>query len=182
MEWLTQLLERLFCWLPRIWLVSPDESGVRITLGKHYRATPPGWYVYWPLIQSCTRIVVTPQVVDLRCQSIVTHDGRDMCVSGAIKYRIKDAVAALLKVQDYDTTLQIMALGLISRYISQRAYEDCKNLNDIEESVKKAVRDEARGWGLDIMTVYITDLGITRNLRLLTNGSLIQTISSETKE
>lgn len=169
MEWLNNLIKRLLSIIPRIWMVNPDEGGVRITFGRKYAYTPPGWYMYWPWVQSCIKIPVTPQVVDLRAQSVLTKDKKDMCIGGAIMYRIKDPVAAILKVQDFDKSLQVMALGIISRYIGERDYEDCSDINDIADIVAKDVKADARGWGVDIMRVYITDRGQVKNIRLLTD-------------
>lgn len=170
MNWLTQLIDRLLCWIPRIWLVSPDEGGVRVTLGNRVHPTGPGWYIYWPLIQECTKVTVTPQVVDIRSASVLTADMQNLCCGGAIKYRIKDAATAILKIQDYDQSLQALCLGVISRYISKREFKACIDIEDIEDCVLKGIREAARGWGLDIMSVYITDIGQAKNLRILAGG------------
>ncbi len=168
MEWILQLIDKLFCFIPRIWLVNPDEGGVRITLGSRYHPTPPGWYLYLPLIQDCFNITVTPQVVDLRAQSVFTKDRHDLCIGGGIMYRVDDAVKAMLKVQDYDKSLYTLALGIIANHMNEHDLADC-TIAGIREAVLKGVRDDAAGWGLKIMRVYITDFGTTRNLRVLTD-------------
>lgn len=173
MNWLTQLLDRLLCWIPRIWLVSPDEGGIRATLGNRVSSTPPGWYIYWPLIQEMTKITITPQVVDLRAQSVLTGDGVDMCCGGGIMYRISNSANAILKVQDYDKSLQTLALGIISRYIGKvESLEELK-ISQIETAVLDGIKKDARGWGLEIMRVYVTDLGTAKNVRLLTDQSIM---------
>jgi len=166
MQWLIQLIDKLFCWIPRIWLVSPDENGVRITLGSRYSPTPPGWYVYFPLLQECIKITVTPQVVDLRAQSVFTADHQDLCFGGGIMYRVDDSVKAILKVQDYDKSLYTLALGIVADYINKHDFKDC-NVSGIQEAILKGVRDAAAGWGLKIMRMYTTDFGTTRNIRIL---------------
>lgn len=178
MNWLKELLQSIANLIPRIWLVNPDESGVRITLGKHYKPTPPGWYVYWPIIQDPIKLTVTPQIKDIRSQSVLTPYNESFCVGGAVKYRIKDAVAAILKVQDFDQTLQALCLGIISRYFADKVNDD---YSDLEDYVVKGVKGAARGWGLDVMAVYITDLGPTRNIRLLSDTTSI-TIIPEIEE
>lgn len=170
MDWLVSLFNKLFCWLPRIWCVEPNEAGVRITLGKHYRAIGPGWYVYWPIIHVIRTIEVTPQIKDIRPQSVLTHDGQSFCCGGAVKYRIKDAAAALLKVQDYDQTLQALCLGIINRYFTDN---DSNDYSGLEDCVLKGVKEAARGWGLDILAVYITDLGPAQNIRILSDGKSV---------
>lgn len=172
MQWLVQLIDKLFCWIPRIWLVNPDENGVRITLGKRFRSTPPGWYIWFPLLQECIKITVTPQVIDLRAQSVFTADYRDLCFGGGIMYRVDDSVKAILKVQDYDKSLYTLALGIVADYINKHEFKDC-NVSGIQEAILKGVRDAATGWGLKIMRMYVTDFGTTKNLRVLTNIPII---------
>lgn len=178
MNWLNELITKIFCWIPRIWLVNPDEGGVRITLGNRYCSTPPGWYAFWPLIQDCTSITVTPQVVDLRAQSVFTRDHVDLCFGGGIMYRVNDSVKAILKVQDYDKSLYTVALGIVADYINQHDYNDC-TVKGIKEAILEGIRKDAEGWGLKIIRMYVTDFGTTRNLRVLTNVSIGTIIEGE---
>ncbi|GAG88006.1 unnamed protein product [marine sediment metagenome] len=114
------------------------------------------------------KITVTPQVVDLRAQSVMTKDRIDMCFGGAIMYRIRDVRNAMLKVQDYDKSLQVLALGIISRYIDQ-VDSDLLVIEAVEETILKGIKEHARGWGVEIMRVYVTDFGTAKNIRILSD-------------
>jgi len=166
MNWLVNLIDKLFAFIPRLLIVEPDEGGVRTTLGKHAKLLEPGWHFYWPMIQDGTTVTVTPQVVDLRPQS-VSMDGNDYCISGAIQYRIKDAKMAILNVNSFDESLQALALGVISEYVNTLEPGKILTVPDIKAAVLKGIKENARGWGLDIMKVFITDLGSTKNVRIL---------------
>lgn len=167
MHWLIELINQLFCWVPRIWLVEPDEAGIRTTLGKYVRSTPPGWYIHWPIIQMCTKVTVTPQVVDLRGQSVLTQTARDIIIGGAIQYRISDAQKAILCVQDFDISLRALALGIIGDYASKKTITECNDRTALAKEILEGVREAASGWGLKIIKVYITDLGTTQNIRII---------------
>ena len=159
-DWLTQLISKLFAFIPRLQLVQPDESGVRTTLGSHVGPIEPGWYIYCPLFQEIRLMTITPQVVDLRPQSLRVDD-KDVTVSGAIMYRVSDARKALLNVQDYDRSLTTLALGIIAR-------------GELHESeILKGLREAAAGWGIKVMSVFLTDRGDVVNIRLLTNSTSV---------
>lgn len=168
---LSEISELLGCvvkLIPRIQLVAPNEAGVRITLGTRVTDSKPGWYFFWPLIQTCEVIPIKTQVKDLRAQSVWTADQQEITISGAIRYKVSNARKAILEVEDYDANVQALALGIIQRYVSDltagRVYT-----GEMEVEILKGLREECQGWGLRIEQVYITDIGRTQNFRVLLN-------------
>ena len=173
MEWLADLLKNLRDFLPRKYFLSPDEGGIRLTLGNRVKTLMPGWYYYWPVLQKCIGIKVTPQLVDLRPQSALTNDLKDIVISGGIMYRVSDCRKALLEVHDYDENIQTVALGIICEFISCHSFQDLIDLSDLRDTILSGVRVEAAGMGLKIMKVYITDIGRTKNIRIMGEGRTI---------
>ncbi len=168
MGWIIELFNKATAFVPRIVLIAPDEGGVRVTLGKHLCTTPPGWYIIVPLVQELTALTVTPQVEDLRAQSIMTSDGHSMAVSGAVEYSIRDVTKALFNVQDFDKSLKNLALGVIVDYITNHTLDECRgSVSAIKEAVRKALRLKVNDWGIKLINVYITDLDKHRAIRLL---------------
>ena len=173
MEWLSELLKSLRDWFPRKCFIAPDEGGVRITLGSIIKILNPGWYLYWPPLQECRVIKIAPQIVDLRAQSALTQDKVNLAVSGGIKYRVSDCKKAILSVLDYDKAIQTLALGIIAEYINLRVFSDLDDLTKIREAILAGIKEEARGMGLYIMRVYITDIGMAKNIRVLGSSNYI---------
>jgi regulator of protease activity HflC (stomatin/prohibitin superfamily) len=169
MNWLNKFFDKLFTLLPEVFIVAPFEAGVRMTFGKYVCAKSAGWYLIWPLIQRFVWMEIQSQVVDLRNQSIVTLDGHDIVVSGAIQYSIKDIEKAVLAVQVVDKAVETLALGIILEYVHNSRLEDLSDTEKLRSEIIKGIREAARGWGVKVERVFITDLGKTRNLRLLTN-------------
>ncbi len=133
----------------------------------------PGWYYYWPVLQKCIGIKVTPQLVDLRPQSALTNDLKDIVISGGIMYRVSDCSKALLEVHDYDENIQTVALGIICEFISHHSFQDLIDLSDLRNTILFGVREDAAGMGLKIMKVYITDIGRTKNIRIMGEGRTV---------
>jgi len=172
---LSEISELFSCVLriiPRIFLVNPDEAGVRVTLGTRITEMSPGWYIWWPLIQYCEAIKTKTQVKDLRAQSVWTADRQEMTVSGAIRYKVSNAKKAILEVWDYDANVQALALGIIQRYVGHCNLDDLDR-GDLEKEIIKGLREESQGWGLRIEFVYITDIGRTQNFRVLLNEPIL---------
>ncbi len=172
MEFLNKIFAMLLKWVPRVELIQPDEAGVKVTLGTIEKILPPGWYIYWPIIQEIFFATVTTSVQDVRCQSITSKDGRDMVVSGAIRFKITDIRKAMLEVQDCEKSLIALSLGVLLSVARTMTEEELADTEKLGDSILKKIREEASGWGLKIQRVYITDLGRTRNIRLLTNDAV----------
>jgi len=176
MTWITQLIELLFCWLPRLYFILPDESGVRITLGKRVNPTSPGWYWNWPLIHNFVKVNVATQGLTLAAQSVTTTDEVDLAVRGAILYRITDARKAIFETDDFDRSLEAVAGGVIEQFVSSKTYEELKDREALKDEIRRGLREEARGWGIKLMKVYVPDIGRVKNIRILGDaGSLVPT-------
>jgi len=150
-----------------MWFFTAD--GVVLTFGKRVSVKGAGWYVFWPLIQRIIWMDIKTQVVDLRNQSVRTKCGNSIVVSGAIQYYITDIKKAILDVQDLDKSITTLALGIILEFVKQRTLDECRDVNMLKAEILRGIRDAARGWGIKIEKVFITDLDRARNIRLLTN-------------
>lgn len=170
--WLTTLIDKLTCFIPRPLLVAPDEGGYRISpriTGRNkVKELKPGWYLWIPLFQRKEIIGVKPQPKDLRAQSVWTEDGSNVMVSGVIKYRITDPVKACLEVLDYDDSIKTVALAVIHEFVNKHTLEECrKGTRELTDRILAELRKESQGWGLKIQDVKLTDTGDVFNLRVL---------------
>lgn len=170
MQWIVDLLDKLTSFIPRLVFIEPNEGGLRITLGSRVKELTPGWYIWCPLFQEVIKLEVVSQVVDLRAQSVETKDGHHVIVSGALQYKVTDVKKAILDVQDWDKSVQTLALGVIAEYIQQHSLQECRDLENIKSEVRKKIV-EASGWGLKIQQVYITDFTEAKSIRIITESS-----------
>lgn len=173
MTWLTQLVDLMFCWLPRLWFVLPDEAGVRITLGKHVKDCKPGWYVEWPLIHTLLKVNTAIQGVRFATQSVTTSDDIDLAVRGAVLYRITDARKAIFETDDFDNSLQTIAGGVIESFVSSKTHEQLADRDTLKAEIMRGLRAEAVGWGIKLVRVYIPDIGRVKNIRVLADGPVV---------
>ncbi len=171
MTWLTQLLDYLFCWVPRLWFVQPDESGVRITLGSRVSDCPPGWYWEWPLIHTVLKVNTAMQGVRFAIQSVTTADDVDLAIRGAVLYRISNARKAIFETADFDESLEAITGGVIEQYVAKKTYAELADREALKDEIKKGIREEAAGWGIRLMRVYIPDIGRVRNIRVLSDST-----------
>ena len=178
MNWLSSLIERLLSIVPRIQMVNPDELGVRIILGKYVKSLVSGWYLVWPVLMEVQIIAVTPQVVDARCQSVRTKDGIDLAIGLAVRYRINNVAPTLLKVLDYDRSLQNSALVACVEIIGDMDMSEI-HVDPINVKLTDLVQKKARGWGIEVQNCGVTDIGKTTNIRILGNTPVVPITGDE---
>jgi len=172
--WLLEFIDKLFCFIPRPFVIAPDEGGYRASPrlrgGMKVTSLGPGCYFWLPLIQKAERVRVKTQVVDLRSQSAWTKDGQNITISGAIRYKVTNWVNTLLEVYDYDANIQTVGLAVIHEFVNRHTLQECRDqIPELMKVILDRVRKESQGWGLKIENVYLTDSGDVFNLRMLQN-------------
>jgi regulator of protease activity HflC (stomatin/prohibitin superfamily) len=122
-----------------------------------------------PVIDEIQSVTKVDQAVDLKNQSLLTRDGKNIVVSGTIRYHIDRPHKALLEVYDMDVTLSRVGLGVIADYVNTKTLAECTELEKLKAELMMKMCEIAKEWGIHVDEVYVTDIGTTFNLRLLTN-------------
>jgi regulator of protease activity HflC (stomatin/prohibitin superfamily) len=167
MDWLREIVDWVRGLLPQLRLVNPDERGVYVVFGRWTHTVGPGAYLCWPCLIPLHSVLVTPKVIDIPSQSVESQDGASLAVSGAISFGVRDPALALFAVQDYEEAIVVVALGEVAKYCAQHDAEECKRMGVAGGELEKRVQRAARGWGVVVKRVWITDLVHCRTYRLL---------------
>lgn len=170
MHWLLEILDKIFCWFPRLTFVEPDEQGIRVTFGRRVKDLEPGWYWYCPLFQNIRKINVMTQVIDLPEQVLTSKDGKTIFISGGIVYSIKHPRKAILNVQDYDKAIQVMGMRYITHYVMDHTFEECKEIDSVCRGTFEAVRRHGFKWGLEVEEAFLTDMAEGKVVRIAMKG------------
>jgi regulator of protease activity HflC (stomatin/prohibitin superfamily) len=164
--WVSTVVEYLKEAMP-IRVVNEYQQGIRFTAGKAGPVKRHGVYLFLPIYQSFDIINTTREVINLPTQSLVTLDDIGVCVSGALEYRVRNARAYWLAVQDFDTSIVNSAMGSLSREVRGRTYQDnASHTHDLEGLVKDNLQKKVHSWGVNINDFYITDFVKAPSFRL----------------
>jgi regulator of protease activity HflC (stomatin/prohibitin superfamily) len=166
-----QLLNELVCkilaWIPRIIMVNPEESGVRVTLGKYMRDCGPGWYIIWPLIQELDYIVVTPTMTDISYVDARTKDGTLITVGVALVYHVANARSAIFNVDSFEDLLNTIGPDAARKCIEESTNEELQSIENIRKVILDEVRSSCRGWGLKIDRVLLPCCTSCKTIRVI---------------
>jgi regulator of protease activity HflC (stomatin/prohibitin superfamily) len=87
-------------------------------------------------------------------------------VKGLVKYRIADVKTFLLEVYDAQDAISDMTQSIIKNIIMDKSLVECTD-SEIDNTLTKKSRVEARKWGVEIQQVTLTDLAPIRSFRLI---------------
>lgn len=165
--------------VPPYAVIEPNEGGVFLRGGKYKKTLACGWYWKYPIYDTVRTLDITTQVINLPNQSITTKDGHCAAASGAIEYSISDVRKALLCIQDFDISLQNLAMGTIAHYLNRKIYADCTDIGGLESEVLKALRRKVEDWGLYITKFWITDFAEHKVYRIMTHDTPVSLLLPE---
>lgn len=169
LEFLRQFFDELRPWV----LVSPWESSVRVRFGSRTKVCKPGVHFKIPVFDEFHSFNVVPRVVSLHHQSLVTADGHNFAVSGALGYYVADAEKALVEVDDFENSICNLAMGLIADYITNHNGVDCTH-DRVQEAVSNSLSEAVESWGIDLTHVYLVDFADVKTFRLLQDSQTKQ--------
>ena len=164
MEWVSYFFYSIAEFIPRVLHITEDMMGVKMH-GSSHKILKPGYHIYLPLIHAIRTGYTTRQELDLPEQLLQSSDEHTMLVSASIVYRISDIIEALVKTQDYESTVTEAAQRAIKYFVSQNNLEKIVTYNDGEELLK-LTQKIVNEYGITIDSVFITSAAKTRSYHL----------------
>lgn len=175
-SWIATIFEgaiRPFKW----WgLIAPWESGLRVRLGKTSKIINPGLYFRIPFLD---RVFIQSTRLKTLCTSginALTKDGKNVIVSIAISFTIKNIKDVYNNLSSPDNTISAIVSNEVNKYIVASSAVDITF-----EKLESIVSDKLNGllslWGLGNASIKVTSFTIAKVYRLISNeyfsGSLL---------
>jgi membrane protease subunit HflC len=160
-QWIDQLLP--------IVIIPSYEEGVHLSFGKFKKVLYPGLHFKIPFVDEIIRQHVVVTTLSLPAQSIYTLDKQNFVVKGVIKYKIADVKIFLLEVYDAKDAISDMTLGIIKTVLTALPADKCID-PEIDNTLTKKTRVEAKKWGVEIQQVTLTDIAPIRSYRFINDN------------
>ena len=150
-------------------VVAVYERAVVLRLGKFSRELQPGFHWVWPFaIEEVLKVNVVPESNDLPAQALTTADGRNIVASAVVVYRVRDVRKLLLETEDAETVLADASRGTIRQHLCRLTWDEIRQPGSkIDDDLTRAVRSNAFRWGIEVLSVMLSDLSRTAVLRLV---------------
>jgi regulator of protease activity HflC (stomatin/prohibitin superfamily) len=169
-----KLIEIITNWwlqLTPVIIIRDYEGAVLLRFGKFHSVLEPGLHFKVPLFDEVIDHHVVVTTLSLDAQSLYTLDKQNIVVKGLIKYKISDVKTFLLEVYDAQDALSDMSSSIIKNVIMSMTLDECTD-SELDNTLTKKVRVEARKWGVEVQQVTLTDLAPIRSYRLINDNFL----------
>jgi regulator of protease activity HflC (stomatin/prohibitin superfamily) len=147
-------------------IIREYEEAVLLRFGLFNRVMLAGIHFKIPLIDEVLDQHVVVTTLSLDAQSLYTKDKQNIVVKAVIKYKIADVKTFLLEVYDAQDALSDMSQSIIKNVIMSMSMDECTD-SELDNTLTKKVRVEARKWGVEVQQVTLTDLAPIRSYRLI---------------
>ena len=167
-----KLIEILSQWWHQIipFIIIRDyEEAVLLRFGRFHSVLKPGIHLKLPFFDEVIDQHVVVTTLSLDAQSLYTKDRQNIVVKGLIKYKIADVKTFLLEVYDAQDALSDMSQSIIKNVIMSMTLEECTD-TELDNTLSKKVRVEARKWGVEVQQVTLTDIAPIRSFRLINDN------------
>jgi regulator of protease activity HflC (stomatin/prohibitin superfamily) len=147
-------------------IIREYEEAVLLRFGLFNRVLLAGIHFKIPLVDEVLDQHVVTTTLSLDAQSLYTKDKQNIVVKAVIKYKISDVKTFLLEVYDAQDALSDMSQSIIKNVIMSMSMDECTD-SELDNTLTKKVRVEARKWGVEVQQVTLTDLAPIRSFRLI---------------
>ena len=163
---LIEIISNWWLQLTPIIIIRDYEEAVLLRFGKFKSVLKPGIHFKIPMFDEVIDQHVVVTTLSLDAQSLYTKDKQNIVVKAVIKYKISDVKVFLLEIYDAQDALSDMSQGIIKNVIMSMSMDECTD-SELDNTLTKKVRVEARKWGVEVQQVTLTDLAPIRSYRLI---------------
>ncbi len=143
------------------------ERGVVFRLGRLTRAKGPGLIFLVPFaVERMVKIPLRIVTMDIPPQDVITRDNISVKVNAVIYFRVKDAVKAVVEVQDYLYATSQLAQTTLRNVVGQADLDQLlAEREHINTIVRKIVDEGTAPWGIDVTSVEMKDIDLPQEMK-----------------
>lgn len=169
------MFDRIFDFLAAAWewfipwvIIDAYEMGVILQLGKFRRVIGPGIRLMCPFgIDACKYETVVRQTTPLDMQSLTTKDYKSCTMNAILTYKITDIKKFLLEIDDGESDIQNMCIGIISNATESNTWKYITT-TEFNNQVKNRCRRICDKYcGVQLLDLTWSDKTLARPIRLL---------------
>ncbi|MEH0574904.1 MULTISPECIES: slipin family protein [Streptomyces] len=148
-------------------VVKQYERGVVLRLGRlRGDVRPPGFTLVVPAVDRLRKVNMQIVTMPIPAQEGITRDNVTVRVDAVVYFRVVDAAAAIINVEDYRFAVSQMAQTSLRSIIGKSELDDLlSNREKLNEGLELMIDSPAIGWGVQIDRVEIKDVSLPDTMK-----------------
>jgi regulator of protease activity HflC (stomatin/prohibitin superfamily) len=151
-------------------VVNEWESGVRMRGGKFNKNVEAGIRFKIPFLDKIYTCYNITRTLHPHAQTLTTLDQKPIVLKSIIRFHVEDAKTYLLTLNTASDVLIDTTQGIIKETIETLNWKD---LNEVDDLITEKTREMVKKWGITIERVTLTDLGLVRTYRLMSDKEIL---------
>ena len=147
-------------------VVAQWEKMLVLRLGKFSAAADPGVRFIVPIIDSPIMVEMRVQTISIAQQQAITQDNVPVVLNGVLFFKVIDAEAAALKVQEYRAAIWRLAQATLRDVAGKLSLDELLSHQDrLENEIAQNIAAQARAWGLVVDAIKLEDIAVPEELK-----------------
>ena len=138
---------------------------VLFRFGKLAGIKGPGVFFILPFVDQLVRVDLRIRQLDVPKQTIITRDNISLDVDAVIYYHVKDAVQAVMEVEDYESATVLIAQTMLRDVLGQNELDTILSDRDtLNLRIQTLLENVTVPWGIQVDVVTIRDIALPENM------------------
>ncbi|MEM0285603.1 MAG: slipin family protein [Candidatus Methanomethylicaceae archaeon] len=147
-------------------IVKEYERAVIFRLGRLLGAKGPGIFFIIPFVDTFRRVDLRVLTFDVPRQTIITKDNVTVQVDAVVYYRVYDPVKAIVNVENYVLSTNLLAQTTLRDVIGQATLDDLLvKREELNQKLQMALDIPTDAWGIKVTAVVIKDVVLPESLQ-----------------
>jgi regulator of protease activity HflC (stomatin/prohibitin superfamily) len=163
---ITVLVVGIFILNASIKILREYERGVVFRLGKLIAAKGPGVIFLVPIVDRMVRMDLRVVTIDVPKQEVMTRDNVPATVDAVVYFRVVDANAAVVKVENYWRATSLIAQTTLRSVLGQSELDELLAHRDkINSTLQEIIDRQTDPWGIKVTAVEIKDVSLPEEMK-----------------
>lgn len=165
MGW-TLLILIIILLLSSIRQINQFERGVKFTMGRYTSTLEPGWRLVIPIFQSMKKIDMRVKAIDVPDQDAITRDNVSAKVNAVLYFKVVDARAAYIEVQDFIYAVSQLAQTTMRDVVGETELDQLLTGRDeVSKKIQSIVDKSTDPWGVKVIAVELKHIELPEEMK-----------------
>jgi len=147
-------------------VVAQWERMVILRLGKYRSSAEPGLRLIIPIFDTPLFVEMRVQTVDISQQQAITQDNVPVLVNGVIFFKVVQAEAAALRVENYSQAILRLAQATLRDVVGKLSLDELLSHQErLESEIARNVEAASKAWGLHVEAIKLEDIDVPEELK-----------------